>query len=157
MAGSQSPPAPAGCTLRTAEPAELDSLGRPYHRSHPPGVAGADADEAVADIAAAGAGEYGKLWVDASPVVLIDDELAGGVQVVRRAPWPDTPDCPFVIELFVAREHRPSGLARLLLHRAMSVVAAAGAAKLALRVDDDNAPAWALYACLGLREWVPST
>jgi ribosomal protein S18 acetylase RimI-like enzyme len=142
--------------LRECQEADLGVLGALYYRSYPPGVAGTDVTEATADIAAAVAGEYGELWVAASPLVMVDAQLAGAIQVVRRAPWPDTPDCPFVIELFVAPEHRRQGLARLLLHEAMTVVAAAAAAEIALRVAEDNVAARGLYASLGFSEWAGS-
>lgn len=147
------PSIPNGCWVRECSPDDVPALGELYLRSYPPGVAGADLAEATADIAAAFAGEYGDLWHDASPVVTCDGELVAAIQVVGRAPWDDTPDCPFVIELFVAPEQRHRGLARLLLYGAMTVISAAGAAELALRVEEDNAAARGLYASLGFGEW----
>lgn len=146
---------PAGFMLRTGRAADVPALGELYLRSYPPGVAGADLAEATADIASAVAGEYGDLWPEASPVVIGDGRIVAAIQVVRRAPWADTPDCPFAIELFVAPEHRRHGLARLLLHRSMAVLSLAGQAELALRVAEDNEAARDLYRSLGFREWSP--
>ncbi len=74
---------------------------------------------------------------------------------VQRAPWPDTPDCPFVIELFTARAHRGRGLARWLVRSAMDTVHCTGEHALALRVASDNEPARGLYRSLGFRLWTP--
>ncbi|CAN5187311.1 hypothetical protein BH20ACT5_BH20ACT5_06050 [soil metagenome] len=143
----------AGYLLRAADVADVPALGGLYPRSYPPGVAGADLTDAIADITAAFGGEYGELCLAASPVLIHDGAMIGAIQVVHRAPWPATPDCPFAIELFVAPEWRRRGLARLLLHRSMTALAATGAAQLALRVDAANTPARALYAALGFGEW----
>jgi ribosomal protein S18 acetylase RimI-like enzyme len=99
---------------------------------------------------AAFAGEYGELWLEASLVATNDDAaLVSAIQVVHRAPWDDTPDCPFVIELFTARAHRRRGLGRALMMRAMDVVAEAGQRTIALRVHPENMPALSLYRRLG--------
>ena len=74
---------------------------------------------------------------------------------VTRAPWSDTPDCPFVIELFTAGEQRRRGIARALMHRVLAEAAAAGASAVALRVAVDNPAARALYAGLGVVRWSP--
>jgi N-alpha-acetyltransferase 10/11 len=150
------PPAPvlpAGYRLRPCSAEDVEPLGRRYFDSYDPGVAGATVDEAIADIRAAFAGEYGELWPAASLVATSDEGgIAAAVQVVRRAPWPDTPDCPFVIELFTAPGHRRRGLARALLAGALTV---AGRREVALRVSADNRPALALYRDLGFRDWRP--
>ena len=69
----------------------------------------------------------------------------GALLVVERAPWPDTPDCPFVIELFTARTHRRRGLAKLLLSTCSAVT-------VALRVDPANLPAMHLYQSFDFHE-----
>lgn len=151
-----SPPAavlPAGYRLRPCTADDVEPLGRRYFDSYDPGVAGATVDEATADIRAAFGGEYGELWPAASLVATSGEGgIAAAVQVVRRAPWPDTPDCPFVIELFTAPEHRRRGLARALL---AGVLAVTDRREVALRVSADNGPALALYRDLGFRDWRP--
>jgi N-alpha-acetyltransferase 10/11 len=96
------------------------------------------------------AGAYGALWQEASRVATNDDAaIVAAIQVVHRAPWDDTPDCPFVIELFTARAHRRRGLGRALMLGAMGVVAQAGHTNIALRVHPENMPALSLYRRLG--------
>jgi GNAT superfamily N-acetyltransferase len=147
---------PAGYALRACSAEDVDALGRLYFASYDPGEASATVDEAVADIRAAFAGEYGELWPAASLVATIGEgEPVAAVQVVRRAPWPDTPDCPFVIELFTARAHRRRGLARALVAGALVVVAASDRRGLALRVSADNRAARDLYHDVGFRTWRP--
>ncbi|WP_203930774.1 GNAT family N-acetyltransferase [Virgisporangium ochraceum] len=143
------PPAvrvPAGYTLRACSPDDVEPLGDLYFASYDPGVASATREEAVADIRAAFAGEYGELWPEASLVVETGaGGLVGAVQVVRRAPWPDTPNCPFVIELFTDRAHRRRGLGRTLIAAALDVTRS----RMALRVADGNGAALNLYRGLG--------
>ncbi len=141
---------PAGYAVRACSPADVERLGDLYFDSYDPGEASATRAEAVADIRAAFAGDYGELWPEASLVATTaDGDLVAAIQVVRRAPWPDTPDCPFVVELFTARAHRRQGLARALLVGALNV---GGGTALALRVAADNDAAQGLYRGLGFHE-----
>ena len=64
--------------------------------------------------------------------------------MVERAPWPDTPDCPFIVELFTAPTQRRLGIGRLLLESSADVTTA-------LRVAENNVAALALYRGLGFR------
>jgi len=64
--------------------------------------------------------------------------------VVERAPWPDTPDCPFIVELFSAPTQRRLGIGRLLLASSANLT-------IALRVAENNVAALALYRGLGFR------
>jgi ribosomal protein S18 acetylase RimI-like enzyme len=146
-AGPPPPPVPVpdGYALRACSPDDVERLGDLYFHSYDPGEACATREEAVADIRAAFAGDYGELWPEASLVAETPSgDLVSAVQVVRRAPWPDTPDCPFVIELFTDRGHRRRGLGRTLIVAALEVVRA----PLALRVADDNGAALHLYRSL---------
>lgn len=140
---------PAGYAVRACSPEDVGPLGDLYFDSYDPGEASATREEAVADIRAAFAGDYGELWPAASLVATTaGGEPVAAIQVVRRAPWPDTPDCPFVIELFTARAHRRHGLARALIAGALAVVGRTG---LALRVSAGNTAALRLYRDLGFR------
>jgi N-alpha-acetyltransferase 10/11 len=150
------PALPAGYRLRPCSADDVEPLGHRYFDSYDPGEACATVDEAVADIRAAFAGEYGELWPAASLVATAGEgDVVAAVQVVRRAPWPDTPDCPFVIELFTAPAHRRRGLARALIAGSLAVVADAGRPALALRVSATNRAALGLYRDLGFRDWRP--
>lgn len=134
-----------GVVLRAASPADILALGRLYFEAYEPGVAAATEAEAIEDIELSFEGHYGVLDLRLSRLAWAGSALVGAILVVERAPWSDTPDCPFIIELFVAPTHRRSGIARLLL---------AGCADLtvALRVEEDNVPALALYRSLGFDE-----
>jgi GNAT superfamily N-acetyltransferase len=138
---------PAGYALRPCSEDDLEPLGRLYFDSYDPGEASDDLSDAIADIRAAFGGYYGDLWPEASPVATTPDgEIVAAIQVVRRAPWPGTPDCPFVIELFTARAHRRRGLARGLIGGALhAVTETPDGPQLALRVADGNHAALALY------------
>jgi len=129
------------------------ALGRLYYEAYDPGVACETVQEAIADIRAAFQGAYGVLWLAASAVIEHDREVVAAMLVVHRAPWEDTPDCPFVIELFTARSYRRLGLARALLSRCLLLVGATEKPHLALRVDATNRAALQLYASLGFSEW----
>jgi len=144
------PVVPAGYALRACSPGDVEPLGDLYFASYDPGRASATREEAVADIRSAFAGGYGELWPEASLVATTTaaGDPVAAIQVVRRAPWPDTPDCPFVIELFTARAHRRRGLARALIVAALDAV---GHTEIALRVSADNHAALALYRGLGFR------
>lgn len=74
---------------------------------------------------------------------------------VRRGPWDGTPDCPFIIELFTARELRRRGLARLAMQNCLAAVRDHGEVAVALRVAADNVAAFALYGSLAFVRWEP--
>ncbi|TDU87284.1 acetyltransferase (GNAT) family protein [Kribbella voronezhensis] len=136
-------PLPADVVLRTPTPVDTIPLGRLYFESYEPGVACASEAEAIDDIGATFDGAYGTLSGDWSWLAVAGDQLVGALLVVERAPWPDTPDCPFIIELFVAPTHRRLGLARALL--------ATVGTQSALRVAEDNVPARRLYESVGFQ------
>lgn len=140
-------PAPhvSGVVLRPPTVEDAAALARLYFEAYDPGVAAATEEEALEDINLTFEGGYGELAPDLSRLAWDDDQLAGALLVVERAPWPDTPDCPFIIELFTARSHRRRGVARLLL-------ASCSATTVALRVEDNNTPARSLYRASGFQE-----
>jgi GNAT superfamily N-acetyltransferase len=144
---------PAGYACGPARPDDAKALGRLYFAAYEPGVAGETVAEAVADVRATFDGAYGEFWPAGSSVVRHQDVPVAAVLAVRRVPWDDTPDCPFVVELFTDRAHRRRGLARALLVGCLAAARAAGEPALALRVDAENAAARALYAALGFRPW----
>jgi GNAT superfamily N-acetyltransferase len=148
------PAVPDGYRLRGCRPGDIEALGRLYFASYDPGQACANLNDATADIQASFAGEYGPLFPAASMVATTGPEqIVAAILVVTRAPWPHTPDCPFVIELFTGRAHRRRGLARCLIQTAAQVIADhTGHRQLALRVSTTNHPARSLYHQLGFTE-----
>lgn len=139
-------------TIRPCSRDETEELGALYFGAYDPGLACSTLEEAVADIVASFEGEYGELIPEASLVAVLNDELIGAVMVVRRAPWPDVPDYPFVIELFTARKFRRAGVARSLMLAAMNALTTPDNHRVALRVDFENAGARRLYESLGFIE-----
>ncbi|GAB3818619.1 GNAT family N-acetyltransferase [Kribbella italica] len=161
-------PPPAGIALRAPTPEDIEPLGRTYFASYPPGVACATEPEAIEDIRRTYAGEYGVLDLAASRVAIDQTDsrsdttnavpdhrgflavdlqpIVGAALVVERGPWDDAPDCPFLIEVFTHPTHRRQGLAQALLTTCLTPDA-----PLALRVQDNNTPAIALYQRLGFR------
>ncbi len=128
-----------------------------YFESYDPGTASATYEDALTDVRASFAGDYGELWQNASLVATSSDQqIVAALLLVVRAPWPDTPDCPFIIELFTDRLHRRRGLARTLVRGTQAAIAGADDTRLALRVSGDNEPALALYQQLGFKDWVPA-
>lgn len=97
--------------------------------------------------------EFGKLWPEASSLVLTGKNLVASVLTVHMAPWEDTPTCPFIIDLMVLPDYRRQGLADHLAYSAACTATEAGKQHLALRVREDNKPALALYKKLGFVEW----
>lgn len=134
-----------GVVLRPPVAADTVALGRLYFESYPPGAASASEQEAIEDIALTFEDAYGVLDPRLSRLALVGDRMVGAILVVQRAPWPDTPDCAFVIELFTAPTHRRLGIARLLL-------SGCSADTVALRVDDDNTAALTLYRRFGFQD-----
>jgi ribosomal protein S18 acetylase RimI-like enzyme len=54
-------------------------------------------------------------------------------------------------DLYVAPQHRRSGVARTLLQHAIDAARAAGASRVSLQTETDNTPAHALYAAAGFQ------
>ena len=138
-------PSIPGVVLRPPAVEDTQALADLYYESYDPGVACAMPEEARDDIELTFAGGYGVFTPALSRLAWQEDQLVGALLVVERAPWPDTPDCPFVIELFTAHTHRRRGVAKLLLSECSS-------ATVALRVDEHNIPAVTLYRSLGFHE-----
>jgi ribosomal protein S18 acetylase RimI-like enzyme len=135
---------PVGVTLRAPSAADTNALGRLYFESYPPGVACDTEPNAIEDIRATFDGAYGPLSLTNSYLAVASDALVGAVLVVDRAPWPDTPDCPFIIELFTHPSWRRQALATTLLTTCLQ-----RPTSFALRVAEDNTPALNLYERLG--------
>jgi ribosomal protein S18 acetylase RimI-like enzyme len=146
---------PAGFLVRRTNPADLNQLANLYFEAYDPGIACDSLEEAAGDIEASFQGEYGEYWYEASPVVEANGRVVSAAMTVHRAPWDDTPDCPFIIELFTARDHRRMGLARMVVEHCLATIGASGETAVALRVAEDNTTARALYDSLGFTTWQP--
>lgn len=139
----------SGIEVRPSDQSDLHQLGLLYFSAYDVGIACESLEEAIADIQASFNGAYGDFWFEASPVVENGGQIVAAIMTVRLAPWDNTPDCPFIIELFTERDHRRMGLARHLVRHCLATVTATGENAIALRVADDNAPARSLYESLG--------
>jgi N-alpha-acetyltransferase 10/11 len=145
------PPSP-GVVLREPSPLDTEQLGRLYYEAYSPPVVDNEA-AAIEDIRLTFEGTYGQLTRTGSRLAFaagLSGEapmLIGAVLVVDRAPWPDTPDCPFVIEAFTAPTWRRKGLASALLTECM----AQSPGRFALNVLPDNTAALKLYEALGFQ------
>ena len=151
LGGIIAAPPPADIRTRPQTAEDLPDLARLWLASYPASITADETFEsAVADLAASQAGEYGPFLAAASPVAVTGDEaIVAAIQTVARASWDDTPNCPFIVELFVSPLHRGRGLGRLLLLEALSEVSRDGYTRAALRVDSGNAAALALYRGAG--------
>jgi GNAT superfamily N-acetyltransferase len=140
--GPTHPTAVPGVTLRPPTVADAIALGHLYYEAYEPGVAAESEQDALDDINLTFDNGYGVLTPTLSRLAWSDNQLVGALLVVERAPWPDTPDCPFIIELFTAPSHRRVGIGRWLLSACSDV-------SVALRVEEGNAAALALYYSMG--------
>jgi N-alpha-acetyltransferase 10/11 len=144
-------PLSAGFAIRAPRTADADRLGQLYFDCQVPGADLSDVDEAVREVAAFFRGEFGTFWPEASGVVETGDRLVAALLAVHRAPWDDTPDCPFITDLFTDPGYCRDGFARALLIRCLTEASATARPRLALRVESDNTPALRLYESLGFR------
>ena len=137
------PPA-AGYALRPAAQKDASAIAKAYLLSYD----GAwTFEEALEDVERAFANGHGQLLADASRIAVDSDSTCiGAVFTVLDPPWKATPPGPFIIDVFVVPAARGRGIGRSLMTAAM---AAAPGATIALRVEDDNAAAIALYGSLG--------
>jgi ribosomal protein S18 acetylase RimI-like enzyme len=143
------PGLPAGFTIREPEVADAERLGRLYFESDVPGATCRSAAEAITEIRSCFQGEFGDLWSGASGLIEHGSDLVAALLAVHRAPWDDTPDCPFITDLFTDHRFRRQGLARALLVRCLTRTSMIDGPCLALRVDSANKAAIRLYESVG--------
>ncbi|MFC0672834.1 GNAT family N-acetyltransferase [Brachybacterium hainanense] len=140
-------------SLHRTTSADHETLAELYARSYPPEIGAADVEAARAEIAATFAGEYGEPLPGACLLARRDGHPAGAVLTTTRSLWDPHLAGPFVIDLFVAPEHRDRGIGGALISTAMQTCAAAGHAALSLRIGAGTSPAaHALYRRLGFTE-----
>ncbi|WP_434612326.1 GNAT family N-acetyltransferase [Arthrobacter sp. A5] len=141
---------------RPATSTDIRKLGELYFTAYDPGVASENVEAAVADVEASFEGKYGTYLPEASHVVVDEaGEIIAAILVVERATWEDTPDAPFIIELFTDRQHRRQGLAEDLVRASLDTLFNAGHKEVALRVNEENSAALALYLSLDFHRWSP--
>lgn len=139
---------------RTVQESDVARLGELYFTAYDAGLAGDNLDEAIASIKESLEGKFGHFLPEASHVALDENgTIVAAVLVVDHAVGEDTPDAPFILELFTDRAHRRRGLAEDLVLATMDTLFNEGRSDVALRVDDSNAAALALYLSLDFRRW----
>jgi GNAT superfamily N-acetyltransferase len=115
-----------------------------------PGPGRAEIEAGVERVMAGGDGEYLLGAPDGS------GDAAGVCQVrFRWSVWKSAEDC-WLEDLFVREDARRTGLGRALVEAAVERARERGCRRIELDVNEDNAPARALYeACGFLSEWKP--
>ena len=109
------------------------------------GHAGPGEDEVRASVERIMAGGDGEFLLAA----VGDGEAAGVCQLrYRWSVWKSAEDC-WLEDLFVREEARGSGLGRVLVEAALERARARGCRRIELDVNEDNAPARALYEACG--------
>ena len=138
----------ARVTIRPVRATDTEDVATLYHAAY-------DGQwsirEAIDDIVGNFEGRCGTLIAESSLVAVhgTSRRILGAVFTVTGAPWPDTPQGAFVIDIFVSQQFRRQGIARALMLAAM---ASAPGDSIHLRVEDDNASAIRLYESLGFSD-----
>ena len=145
----------AGFAVRSPAEGDARRLGRLYFDAGVPYANLAHAEAAVEEILAFFRGEFGIFWPAASGLVEHDGALVAALLAVHRAPWDDTPDGPFITDLFTDPGFRRRGLGRVLVARCLDAVHRSARGFAALRVESDNSPAVRLYLSFGFRPYAP--
>ncbi len=146
---------PSGFVMRAPETGDTEQLGQLYFDSHVPGSDHKFAADAIQEVSSFFRGEFGDFWPVASGLIEHDGKVAAALLTVHRAPWEDTPDCPFITDLFTDQKFRRQGLARGLLSRCLNQAARTVRPNVALRADTGNTPAVRLYQAMGFRPYHP--
>jgi ribosomal protein S18 acetylase RimI-like enzyme len=95
--------------------------------------------------------EYGKLIPLACLSLKYDNTLVGAILTVQNAPWEDTPDSPFIIDLMVKEEHQRKGLGTYLMEQVGHVLLEQNKKTTALKVMESNEKALNLYIKMGFK------
>ncbi|MFP3883749.1 MAG: GNAT family N-acetyltransferase [Actinomycetota bacterium] len=145
-----------GVHVRTPSRSDIRGIGQLYFTAYEPGLVGESVEEAIADIEASWNGDYGEFWKEGSVVAEQEGRIVGALLTVRQAPWDQTPDGPFIIELFVDSDLRGRGIARWMMERGLDAMARQGAKSVGLRVRADNSQAQNFYRSVGFVDWAPA-
>ena len=143
LSRTEPPERPEGvCIRRVSQDREsIERIGRLYFRSYPDGEAGTR-EEAVADVEATSAGDYGTWVPEACLVAEEGGEPVGAILVTDNPPWDDVEGLTFIIDLFVAPGKRGRGIGGALVDAALAAV---GDREVGLRVESENAAARRIY------------
>src|SRR5215469_3675982 len=147
--------APGGFLIRAPSAPDVDQLGQLYYDCQVPGANLASNAEAISETRAFFRGEFGEFWAAASGVAERGGRLIAALLAVHRAPWDDTPDCPFITDLHTDPAFRRCGLARSPVLRCPNQAGTTARPRVALRVDSGNLPAMRLYESLGFQRARP--
>jgi len=128
-------------TLRAGGPADIEAVATIWHDGWRDGHVGHVADELVRLRTAAAFHDRAIEQLDVTTVAVVNDQVAGFTMLVDDE----------VEQVYVAADHRGSGIAALLLDDAQAQLAAAGSATAWLAVVAGNARARAFYSKRG---WV---
>lgn len=144
---------PTGYRLTPLSVADTHDLAHAYAAAYPPEVGAASFDEAVAEITATFAGDYGTIRFDASFAVRREDGAAvGAILVTERSIWDEGLPGPFIIDLFIHPANRNEGSGRKLVEHAMRACAEQGDTSLSLRFGEGTSDAASrIYCELGFR------
>lgn len=142
---------PHGYLPSSVTPDDVVEVGRLYYSAYDPGIACSSLEEAIEDTTFSFEGGYGEFSWSASRLARAAGSVVGAILVVEHAAWPGAraPVGPFIIELFVHRDHRRRGLAAWLVALATAQCFRDGASQVSLQVSHDNVPAQRLYTALG--------
>jgi len=151
-AAARTRPVPDGYLLRGLRQSDEAGLARLYHAAYPPEIV-AGLPAAVEEMALTFSGEYGRLAFGLSCVTERQGALVSAILTVEQAPWPLTPEGPFVIEVITGPGHRRRGLAQAGLAWVALAALERGQSRLGLRVESENHGAVALYRNMGFSEW----
>ena len=103
-------------------------------------------------------GEFGALIPDASQVIADENgRLIAAILVLESRRGDGLPQSPYIFELFTAASRRREGMAEQLLRLAIDRLHHGGYEDVALRIDEDNSAALALYLTLDFNRWFPDS
>jgi len=95
--------------------------------------------------------EYGELIPEACLSIKYDNNLVGAILTVRNAPWEDTPNSPFIIDLMIKKEHQRKGLGNYLIGQVGRILVEQNEQTIALKVTKSNEKAYNLYKKMGFK------
>lgn len=148
---------PVTIETHPASEQDADGLSKLYFTAYEDGQVGSQA-EALELMHEFFAGKYGSVLSEASPVVTDEHgRVIAAALVLERRDDKGVPETPFIFELFTASSRRREGFAEQLLRQSISTLHELGYPEVALRIDEDNAAALALYLTLDFNRWVPES
>jgi len=147
---------PTRYSLRAVHQTDEPALAELYYHVYAPEII-QSRDEARNELRLTFEGAYGQLLPELSPVALWNDALVGSVLTVAQAPWADTPQGLFIIEVMTHADHRRRGIARASLVWAAKRASLSGHKTIGLRVESENTAAVNLYSSLGFQIWAQAS